>query len=125
VENYGPASHQPLDDGRDRYDVLIKFLILRSKRVARRRQFLSQQNIRAIQHSQESLRALARRYGINQKTVAKWKKRRLASQGPGTRKLPAKSWTRYWRLTTRARSGGTVPALKPDGPPATMNAPQW
>lgn len=30
---------------------------------------------RAIQHSQESLRALAKRYGINQKTVAKWKKR--------------------------------------------------
>ena len=30
---------------------------------------------RAIQHSQESLRALARRYGINPKTVAKWKKR--------------------------------------------------
>ena len=32
---------------------------------------------RAIQHSQESLRALAKRYGINQKTVAKWKKRTL------------------------------------------------
>src|SRR6185437_6879207 len=30
---------------------------------------------RAIQHSQESLRALAKRYGINQKTVDKWKKR--------------------------------------------------
>ena len=30
---------------------------------------------RAIQHSQESLRALARRHGINQKTVAKWKGR--------------------------------------------------
>jgi len=30
---------------------------------------------RAIQHSQESLRALARRHGINAKTVAKWKKR--------------------------------------------------
>ena len=30
---------------------------------------------RAIQHSQESLRALAKRYGINQKTVAKWKAR--------------------------------------------------
>ena len=30
---------------------------------------------RAIQHSQASLRALAQRYGINQKTVAKWKKR--------------------------------------------------
>src|SRR5688572_19257793 len=30
---------------------------------------------RAIQHSQESLRALARRYGVNQKTVAKWRQR--------------------------------------------------
>ncbi|MGA0542623.1 IS481 family transposase [Neotabrizicola sp. VNH66] len=30
---------------------------------------------RAIQHSQESLRALAKRYGVNQKTVAKWKGR--------------------------------------------------
>jgi transposase InsO family protein len=30
---------------------------------------------RAIHHSQESLRALAKRYGINQKTVAKWKQR--------------------------------------------------
>ncbi|MGE4280747.1 MAG: DDE-type integrase/transposase/recombinase, partial [Magnetospirillum sp.] len=30
---------------------------------------------RAIQDSQENLRALAKRYGINPKTVAKWKKR--------------------------------------------------
>src|SRR3712207_9490768 len=30
---------------------------------------------RAIQHSQASLRGLARRYGINPKTVAKWKRR--------------------------------------------------
>src|SRR5258705_2132256 len=30
---------------------------------------------RAIQHSQESLRTLARRHGINPKTVAKWRKR--------------------------------------------------
>jgi transposase-like protein len=30
---------------------------------------------RAIQQSQESLRALARRHGITPKTVAKWKKR--------------------------------------------------
>src|SRR5919107_3742601 len=30
---------------------------------------------RAIQNSQESLRALSRRYNINQKTAAKWKKR--------------------------------------------------
>ncbi len=30
---------------------------------------------RAIQHSQESLRALVRRHGVNQKTIAKWKNR--------------------------------------------------
>src|SRR3546814_10623165 len=30
---------------------------------------------RAIQHSEKSLRVLAKRYGINQKTVAKWKTR--------------------------------------------------
>ena len=35
---------------------------------------------RAIQHSQESLRALAKRYGINQKTVAKWKQRNSVSR---------------------------------------------
>src|SRR4051794_8324044 len=34
---------------------------------------------RAIQHSQESLRRLAQRYGINQKTVAKWKARSSVS----------------------------------------------
>jgi transposase-like protein len=34
---------------------------------------------RAIQHSQESLRTLARRHGINPKTVAKWKKRKSVS----------------------------------------------
>ena len=37
---------------------------------------------RAIQHSQESLRALAKRYGINQKTVAKWKKRTSVADVP-------------------------------------------
>jgi len=34
------------------------------------------------QHSQESLRALAKRYGINQKTVAKWKKRSSVADVP-------------------------------------------
>ena len=43
---------------------------------------------RAIQHSQESLRALARRYGINQKTVAKWKKRILVADLPTGPKEP-------------------------------------
>ena len=37
---------------------------------------------RAIQNSQESLRALAKRYGINPKTVAKWKKRAFVSDLP-------------------------------------------
>src|ERR1700729_2257626 len=34
---------------------------------------------RAIQHSQESLRALAKRYGVNPKTIAKWKSRKSVS----------------------------------------------
>ena len=37
---------------------------------------------RAIQHSQESLRALAKRHGINQKTVAKWKRRSSVADLP-------------------------------------------
>lgn len=37
---------------------------------------------RAIQHSQASLRALAKRYGINPKTVAKWKKRDTIADHP-------------------------------------------
>src|SRR3546814_3391285 len=37
---------------------------------------------RAIQHSEKSLRALAKRYGINQKTVAKWKKRTAVKDLP-------------------------------------------
>lgn len=37
---------------------------------------------RAIQHSQESLRVLSKRYGINQKTVAKWKKRTVVKDLP-------------------------------------------
>ena len=36
----------------------------------------------AIQHSQESLKELARRYGINQKTVTKWKRRTSVADLP-------------------------------------------
>jgi len=36
---------------------------------------------RAIQHSQESLRTLAQRYGINPKTVQKWRKRSVVEDG--------------------------------------------
>lgn len=37
---------------------------------------------RAIQNSEESLRVLAKRHGINQKTVAKWKKRTSVADLP-------------------------------------------
>jgi hypothetical protein len=40
---------------------------------------------RAIQHRQERLKVLSRRYGVNPKTVAKWQKRTQvtdASMGP-------------------------------------------
>ena len=43
---------------------------------------------RAIQHSQESLRARAKRYGINQKTVAKWRSRDAVSDRPTGPKEP-------------------------------------
>ncbi len=44
---------------------------------------------RAIQNSQASLRALAKHYGINQKTVAKWKKRETVTDLPTGPKEPA------------------------------------
>jgi transposase-like protein len=43
---------------------------------------------RAIQNSQESLRRLAKRLGINQKTVAKWKKRASVTDLPTGPKKP-------------------------------------
>jgi transposase InsO family protein len=43
---------------------------------------------RAIQHSQASIRALAERYGINPKTVAKWKQRSFAGDAPMGPKEP-------------------------------------
>lgn len=46
---------------------------------------------RAIQHSQESLRALAQRYGINQKTVAKWKRRTSVADLPTGPEAPRSS----------------------------------
>lgn len=43
---------------------------------------------RAIQRSQESLRTLARRHGVNQKTIAKWRARSVVSDLPAGPKLP-------------------------------------
>jgi transposase-like protein len=46
---------------------------------------------RAIQHSQASLRSLAKRYGINQKTVAKWKRRSSVADLPTGPREPRSS----------------------------------
>lgn len=43
---------------------------------------------RAIQHSQESVRVLAKRHGINPKTVAKWKMRTTVADLPTGPKAP-------------------------------------
>src|ERR1700693_1052039 len=43
---------------------------------------------RAIQHSQESLRRLSNRYGINPKTVAKWRQRNSVADLPTGPKEP-------------------------------------
>src|SRR3954468_11260284 len=45
---------------------------------------------RAIQHSQASMRELARRYGVNPKTIAKWRKRTSVADLPtGPREAPS------------------------------------
>jgi len=46
---------------------------------------------RAIQRSEESLRALAKHYGINQKTVAKWKQRTSVADLPTGPREPRSS----------------------------------
>jgi transposase-like protein len=46
---------------------------------------------RAIQLSQESLRTLARRLGINPKTVAKWRKALLGGRSTHGAQLPMPS----------------------------------
>src|SRR5271169_2057973 len=43
---------------------------------------------RAIQHSQESLRALAKRHGVNPKTIAKWRARTSVCDRPTGQKKP-------------------------------------
>ena len=49
----------------------------------------------AIQHSQASLRGLAKRHGINQKTAAKWKKRTAVKDLPtGPANRPPRTPTR-------------------------------
>ena len=61
---------------------------------------------RAIQHSQESLRALAKRYGINQKTVAKWKKRDSVADLPTARRSRIRRFCRSRKRRSSSPSGG-------------------
>ncbi len=63
---------------------------------------------RAIQHSQESLRALANRYGINQKTVAKWKNRSSVADLPTGPKMQTRS--RLYCRSKRRRSSSCLPS---------------
>ena len=62
---------------------------------------------RAIQHSQESLRALAKRYGINPKTVAKWKKRDLGRRSADRPEQPSQRCCRSRRRPSSSPSGAT------------------
>ena len=59
---------------------------------------------RAIKHSQESLRALAGRYGINQKTVGKWKNRQTVADRL-TRSAGAKMHCLIAASTNEAKRG--------------------
>ena len=62
---------------------------------------------RAIQHSQESLRVLAKRYGINQKTVAKWKGRDSVVDLPTGRGNRARLCSPLRKRRSSLRSGAT------------------
>lgn len=62
---------------------------------------------RAIQRSQESLRALAKRYGINQKTVAKWRERTSAADLPTGPKEPRSTVLSVEERRSSSPSGAT------------------
>ena len=62
---------------------------------------------RAIQDSQESLRSLARRYGINPKTVAKWKKRSRLTICQRARENRGQRFSRLKTKRSSLPSGGT------------------
>ncbi len=59
---------------------------------------------RAIQRSQESLRALAKRYGVNPKTIAKWKSRTSVSDRPtGPMRCSVSTSRQLFRLLRRRK----------------------
>ncbi len=85
---------------------------------------------RAIQQSQESLRALARRHGINPKTVAKWKKRTsVQDQRTGPKKprstvltLDEETVVVAFRRLTRLPLDDCLYALQPSIPHLTRSS---
>lgn len=62
--------------------------------------------LRAIQNSKESLRALSGRYGINQKTVAKWKTRTSLADLPTGLNCP------HFRPDTQHKQEGSSTGLR-------------
>ena len=62
---------------------------------------------RAIQNSQESLRALANRYGINPKTVAKWRNRFSAADLPTGPKEPDRQFCQSRKRGSSSRFAST------------------
>ena len=68
---------------------------------------------RAIQDSQESLRVLARRHGINPKTVAKWRQRRTLDDRKTGPKEPRSTVPRSRpRLSGSTHCSRPVPRLR-------------
>jgi hypothetical protein len=62
---------------------------------------------RATQHRQESLKSLSKRYGIDTKTVAKWKKHSFATDLPTGPKAASRRCCRLKLKPSSLRSAGT------------------
>jgi len=94
---------------------------------------------RAIQRSSDSPRALAKRYGINPKTVAKWKKRTIVADLPTGPRTPRSTVLGVEDESAVARvspphvaaagrllvcAAAEPPASEPLGPASAPTAPQ-
>ena len=82
---------------------------------------------RAIQHSQESLRALARRYGVNPKMIANWKARTSIADRPTGPKAPTSTTLSVEAIVVAFRRHTLLPlddclyALQPSLPHLTRS----
>src|SRR3954464_4072581 len=81
---------------------------------------------RAIQHSQESLRALAKRYGVNQKTIAKWKRRTSVADVPTGPTEPRSDVVITYNPFRHGVDPAILCAVPNDRPvPAFITGPAW